>query len=484
MPPDDRSIQSKAPTTPTVRPALSPAAKKRLQSCFAHASKQMAQGNFDYATELLTPCVLGEPGNLIYLRSFVENLQKKYGNKKRGAWLTQIKEHGARSTLKKAEAQEKWDEVFRGGLQILQANPWDISTLRSMANAAGHSGDGECERYLLRCALDADPKDPETNIQCAQAAVEMERFDEAIACWRRVLQVRPNDPQSERAIAALAVQKTIKQGGYEDAGHGRKIKDSADAASPTVSTELRLSEEESLRRRIAEQPQVLAHYFELVQWYVSRNNFDAAEQLCVQAFEASHGDPAVRERWSEVEVRRLRYTVALADAKVKEGLPSDRNFLQLQQQLRAKEIEHYRLLADRYPNTPQYRYELAVHYAAAGQYNDAIREFQQSRNDPRLKGLCMLGLGRCFQAIKQYGLAKSHYESAIEEIPDRDMAHKKEALYLAGTLALDELEDIAVADKRLSALAAVDFAYKDVSTLLEKIARLRDAAGRSDDEES
>ncbi len=66
-----------------------------------------------------------------------------------------------------------------------------------------------------------------------------------------------------------------------------------------------------------------------------------------------------------------------------------------------------------------------------------------------------------------------HYEAAIQEIPDRDGDNKKKTLYLAGRLTLD-LRDLEPAEKHLSALAALDFTYKDVSKLLDKIAKLRE----------
>ena len=85
----------------------------------------------------------------------------------------------------------------------------------------------------------------------------------------------------------------------------------------------------------------------------------------------------------------------------------------------------------------------------------------------------MLVLGECFQQIKRYELAKRHYEAAILEIPEHDPDNRKKALYLVGrlTMGLGELEP---AEKHLSALAALDFTYKDVAKLLDKVAKLRE----------
>ena len=103
--------------------------RKRLEKIFEIAGKKAAvaaaPNDFDYVTDLLLQCVTGDPGNAIYVRAYIENLQKKYGNNKKGSPLAQFKERGARSALKKALAQEQWDEVIQHGLKVLTVNPWD-----------------------------------------------------------------------------------------------------------------------------------------------------------------------------------------------------------------------------------------------------------------------------------------------------------------------------------------------------------------------
>src|SRR5664280_103412 len=166
------------------REPLSPAKRKRLEKVFEHASKKAtASTDFDYVTELLIQCVAGDPGNGNYVRTFIENLQKKYGNNKKGSPLAQFKERGSRSALKKALAQEEWDEAIKHGLKVLTVNPWDVTALTGMAAAAAKSGDRDCELYYLRCALSANAKDPEANRLYGIALGERGLFDQAIACW-------------------------------------------------------------------------------------------------------------------------------------------------------------------------------------------------------------------------------------------------------------------------------------------------------------
>jgi tetratricopeptide (TPR) repeat protein len=110
---------------------------------------------------------------------------------------------------------------------------------------------------------------------------------------------------------------------------------------------------------------------------------------------------------------------------------------------------------------------------AAGNYTEAIRSFQESMKDTRRRGSVSLELGECFQKIKQYQLAMQNYQAAVESLTDRELEHRKRALYRAGVLAAG-LDDVDSARKYLSILAGLDFGYRDVAQRLDKLASAKD----------
>jgi tetratricopeptide (TPR) repeat protein len=453
----------------TVREPLSPAKQRRLEKVFEHATKKATTStDYDYTAELLAQCVLGEPANTNYVKAYVENLYRKYSNNKKGAPLAQFKERAARGALKKALAQEQWDEVLQHGLKVLTVNPWDIPTLTAMATASVKCGDWENELYYLRCALTANSKDPETNRLCGIALGERGQLDQAIACWHRVEEARPGDEEAPRAISVLTVQKARSRGDFGD----------DDEVSRRLRLKAQQQEEATLEQKILQkiqhEPKNLAHYLELAQYYINEERYQDCETLLAKAYEVSDGDLEIREKWEDAQLRHLRQKIALAkDPAAKK---------KLQGEYFEKELEVCKNRVDRYPGNLAFKYELGYRYMLTKRFNEAIRELQIAKNDPRRKGVCLLVLGQCFQQIKQYRLAMSHYESAIQEIPDRDADNKKRALYLAGRLAM-HLKDIEAAEKHLSTLAGLDFTYKDVSTVLDKIAQLREnpeSDGRKD----
>jgi tetratricopeptide (TPR) repeat protein len=468
-----KNAKGKNGAGPRKRQPLAPMVQKRLEKAYEHAMKQ--NEDFNYAAKLLSQCVEGDSGNMKYVQSYMENLRKVFKNNRKGAFLAVLKERGARGALKKAEAQGEWYEVILNGVNILKVNPWDVKTLRSMALASTNLGDRDCQMYYLKAALESNPKDPLTNKLCAKALADRGQYDQAINCWHRVEQANPNDEEAQRNIASLLVQKSAKASGAdtEAAKKAKAAKDAKKAAKKgkdaKKAAEEEPSEEDKLREKIAVHPNDLALYYELAQLLLNAEKYDEVEKLYEKAYEISKQDPEVKERWIDVQVQRMRSKVAAARDKRKESPEAEQTFRQLRKELVVKELERCKFLVERYPNNLRFKYDLGVQYQISGQFGEAIKQYQQARNDPRSKGACLLQLGKCFQAIKQHRLAMQHYEMAIEEIPDREADNKKDALYQAAKLAMDELKDNAAAGKHLSTLASLDYTYKDVSDLLAKL---------------
>jgi tetratricopeptide (TPR) repeat protein len=376
--------------------------------------------------------------------------------------MAKIMELGARAGLKKALAQQRWDEAIRCGVKVLAVNPWDSEVLMGMAQAANKSGDRDCEIIYTMSAVKGSPKDPICNRLHAIALAERGLLDDAMVFWRRVEEVRPTDEEAKRNMATLLVQKQRSSGKFdEDDATARKTKFKQQK-------EEEASLEKTLQEKIEEEPRNVKHYLELAQFYLNEERYDKADEVFAKAFEVSDGDQEILEKWEDTELRRRRQQITRTeDEDTRKGL--ERQYLK-------KEVEVYQNRVKRYPSDLRLRYELGQRYFRSRRYDDAIKELQIAKNDPRRRGLCLLALAKCFQQIKQLSLAMNHYEGAIQEIPDRDAENRKEALRLAGTLAL-HLRNLDAATQHLSALAAMDYTYKNVSELLDKLARLRENKG-------
>jgi tetratricopeptide (TPR) repeat protein len=461
---------------------LTPGKRKRLQQSFEQANNLMRQENYDYANELFSQCVVGDPSNVPYAQSFLANLKLKYNNNKKGSNLAFIQTAGARGMVKKATIKKDWAAAIKHGLDVLKLNPWHVGTLRAIATACESLGCLQSQLVYLNTALEPNPKDVDVNRAFAKALDEAGQFDKAITCWHRVEQIKPGDEEAARAIASLTVKKTLQKGGWEKGQDISQQKFGRDSGGGDTGE---LTPEQRLEREIRRNPKDVGKYVELSELYLRDENFAKAEEVLGRAFEVSNKDADIREKWEDVQLRGLRQQMTKAQDKAEaSGAEEDQEqFEDLRQQFNAKDLEFCRNRVARYPNNLLFRYDLGERYKINGLFSEAIAEYQHSRNDPRRKGLSLLSLGQCFQKIRQFRLSASHFDEAIREIPDRDAGSKKKALYMAGRLAM-AMSELDTAERHLTALAGMDFNYRDVSALLDKIAEMRENEGPEGDAKS
>jgi tetratricopeptide (TPR) repeat protein len=475
--PNESTASAPAPVDPASAPsteALSPVERSRLMQCF-HRGQQALQTNADYAVDMFQACVVGDPGNAIFLQSFLAALKRKFGGKKAGS-LTSFFSAGSRAMLKKLAGAAQWRDIVKQGVEIIKSNPQDQACLLAMAEACGNLMFFDAQAIYLRAALDAAPTDPEVNRQCARFAANQGNFDQAIECWRRIGRTKGLAEESEREIARLSVEKTIVAGqgmvGRPTAGGGKpgaaKPDDQARAGG-------RVAE---LKQAIQQNPADIDSYLELADLLERDATVEEAEAVLAKALAASGNELKVREHVEDRQLRWGKQKVMLAEKRLAEhDTPDNRAAAE---RLRAghlkQEIEVFAARCSRYPENLTWKYELGVRLKAAGNYAEAIKQFQESMQDSRRRGAVLLELGECFQKIKQYQLAMQNYQGAVEAITDREVELRKRALYRAGVLA-SGLDDVDGARKYLSMLATLDFGYRDVAQRLDKLGSAKDNGG-------
>ncbi len=433
---------------------------------------------------------MGDPSNPIYVGQFLNNLVKKYSDNKKGAGFTSApKLNLLKGSLKKSAYSKDWDTVIKTGLEVLKLNPWDISTLTAMAEACDQLKYDEAELVYLKQALNVDAKDAEVNRKCGRALARRGEFDQAIACWHRCEQGKPGDEEAQRAIADLAIEKTISHGGYEAAENSTDVMaDKAAKADRRSEAHSKLTPEQQLEKAITKKPDDVSLYLELADLHTRDEHFPQAEEVLNRALQVSGGDIAVRERLEDAQLRRGRHQVKIAEKKAAtEKTPeADQLLKRMKAEFNSVEAEVYAKRSERYPNNPGLRFELGLRLKRASQYGEAIKCFQDALGDAKRKAQTHMELGECFQQIKQYKLAMTNYEASVEAVSPREVDQRKLALYRAGKLALGLAEkylaaeekqhgkdELARAEKYLNELAGLEFGYKDVPHLLDKIARLR-----------
>lgn len=509
---ESQSAPDSAKESPKAIPAkapLSPAVKQRLEQLFAHAKRGFEKGDHDYAHDLLTQCVAEDPSSLVYAQHFRANLVGKWGNDIKKSSRFQALRGGGRSTVAKHAGKGEWQQAFTAGCNSLKKNPADVDVIRELAAACGLLGQIEVQLFWLRWGLDLNLTDYETNRQAAGVLASMGEYDQAISCWQRVLQTKPNDEEAHKAVSHLSVEKTISKGGYDPAmlrGEEGKIDLPATRVSDlsrgvreappieideagntiagnTVSTapaeETPEAYEQRLLDAIDQQPAEMTAYMLLAEFYTKEGRLQDAERVLTRALSTTASSPegenlAIRELLEDAHLKRIREQFDAAQARwAKDASETAKESVaRAQQQLNKSELQIYRARAERTPGDPRSQFEYGLRLKRVGDYRKAITAFQAARGDKKRESETQLHLGECFQQIEQFRLASTSYEAAVAAADWDSEELRKLALYRAGALAMG-LKDLDRAEQRLTDLAAIDFGYRDVAERLDKIARLR-----------
>jgi tetratricopeptide (TPR) repeat protein len=468
---NESTAATAVPADPALSPswaALSATDRSRLMQCYR--TGMQAAGNAQYAIDMFSACVLGDPGNAVFLQAFLAALRRKFGSKKSGTFSSLLSA-GGRAGMKRAASNAQWRDVIKQGVEILKSNPADHACLLAMAEACGNLMFVECQAVYLRAALDANPADAEVNRQCGRFAASQGNFDQAIECWRRIARIKGLAEEAEREIAQLSVDKIAAGKGLVGRAAASQPAAGAEAAKP-------VDRRAELMQTVRDNPADIDGTLELADLFEQDGRIDDAEKLLARALAASGNELKVREHVEDRQLRWAKSKVMIAEQRLA-GSDTAENRETVDKLKRAQlrqELEIFGTRCSRYPENLTWKYELALRLKAAGKFPEAIRHFQEALKDVRRKGAISLELGECFQSIKQYPLAMQNYEAAVELLTDRELDLRKRALYRAGVLAAG-LKDLDAAQKHLSAVAGLDYGYRDVAERLDKLRSTKDNGG-------
>jgi len=204
--------------------------------------------------------------------------------------------------------------------------------------------------------------------------------------------------------------------------------------------------------------------------YRRGDELDKASAVLQEGLGATGNAFELSVQLTDLAIEPFRRNLAITEQKFK-AAPDNAELRRLRTRLRkeinTRELELYRLKADRYPTEMSHHYEVGVRLLHIGQIDEAIHELQASRGDPRYRWQSLLALGQCFKARNNWRLAERNLEEALKNLPGGEMNPRKEILYelavgCAGANDLNKAIDLG------TELANIDFSYRDIGRLLDE----------------
>jgi Tfp pilus assembly protein PilF len=458
---------------------------------FERARQVVATNNFDYGIQLLSTCCKIDPANLTFRRALRHAQKAKHNNNMRGSRMAMLTNSAAKAKLKAVKGKHPV-RVLEIGEDILARNPWDVGTQMEMAVAADHLGLLDVAVWMLEQARQKDAKDAHLNRVLARLYEKRGNYGHAIKLWELVRQADPTDQEASNKSKDLAASETIARGQYATASGSKSDldldlgPDAGPASAPRLNADHKPAaprvhkpadtggdradrEAEPLRARLAANPSAPASYIELASHYRRAGHLEAARQILQDALAPTGQHYLITLELLELELEPFRSNLAIAEDKLKQGPDDDLRKLRVRllKEINARELELYRLKADRFPADLSHRLELGLRLLRAGKTDAAIPELQQARKDARNQWRCLMYLGHCFKARNNWKLAQRNFEEALPLVPANEESHRKEVLFqLASGSA--EAGELAKAVELALELANIDFGYRDIGRLLDE----------------
>jgi tetratricopeptide (TPR) repeat protein len=455
---------------------------------FERAQQVVAAGDLEYAIGLLRTCCQIDPANLVYRQTLRRTVRAKYKNNQRGAWLAWLWNIPARWRLKRCLHREDHLGALDVAEQVLARNPWDVGAQIDLAVAAQALELLEMATWSLEQARSRQPKNLKLLERLAHLYEEQSNFQQATALWQQVQKVSPNHIEAASRLHHLAAQETIQRGRYQHAVRtGESVRkekeEEPERGSDTVvppSDPLdapRAQDAAALRKKIEKDPRRREPYLALAALYRAAGDLKTARAVLESGLEPTGEAFELRAEWIDLEIEPFRRQ--LADIEVKlEAEPDDTELIEkrahLRKEINARELDLFQLRIQRGPPDPRNRYELGVRLLRAGRVEEAIRELQQSREDPRQRWRSLMFLGHCYRVRGTAQQAIRHFREALDEMPSTEVQARKEALFLLASLHADA-GDLTSAVEFGTELAGIDNGFRDIGRLLDSWEATRSA---------
>jgi serine/threonine protein kinase len=198
-------------------PSLLGLSQEHLQAAarqYERGEEARANGNIDYAVQLLLGCTKFNPASIIYRQALREVSKTASQQRGLGGWLASLSTLTTRARLNAAKRARQFRKVLEDGEEVLVRHPSDVKTQMVMAVSAEALGLIHLASWILDEVRRQDPRYLPAHRALAGIYEKQRQYSDAIAVWELVRKVAPHDGEAARKINDLAASDTIARGNY------------------------------------------------------------------------------------------------------------------------------------------------------------------------------------------------------------------------------------------------------------------------------
>lgn len=450
--------------------------------CWQKGSQAVNSENFDYAIEMFHKSVLLVPDNLAYRQSLRTSEFKKYNNNLKGAgMMSRPKMVTIRARLARAKSKKNWADADKIAEEGLLINPWDASLNTAVGEACHQRDYNNVAVFAYQVAVSPGGEPDNANLQRAFARLLQtnEQFKEAVAIWKKVYKLCPNDGEARGNITACEFEDARVSANYDEASSTRDLMPAHEVnkrlginPKNQIADAPGMDPENDLLHAIRKDPKSVELYQKLAEFYKNKKQLEQAKEAYQKAFEISDEDQNIKELIEDLDLEELSNELDQAKNKA-QAAPDDQGLkkqaAQLARTLLDQEIKIFAERTERYPQNKRLKFELARRYHRLKRWSDAIPLYQQASVDPRMEVESLTALGKCFLQDNKSPLAEKQFVKALPKISMEDKPVTfKEVHYYLGRI-YEQAKKFQKAEDHYGEILALDYDYKDVKTRLEKL---------------
>lgn len=324
-------------------------------------------------------------------------------------------------------------------------------------------------------------------LRIIDAMEKIHGYDLALQAAQRALMLREEDALRDRIKDITAKRYTHESMQGEGEGFRKNIKDADEQEVIQAQLDTTGSQSDKLiaamREQYEENPEDMDKLQKLVD-ALTRTEEAEKEQEAIALLMTAHdqtGQYRYKVKSGDVKLRGINRVLRALNEKVKAGDEAAK--IKLQEGLKKRlafELKEFGERAQNYPTDLKLKFELAKRQYQAGQFEDAIGNFQEATREPKSRSQAHLFLGRCFVKKQWMDEAMSTIEKGLEQHPEPDDAVGKELRYDLMTVKIavaKEKQDAELAKEAqslASELLQTDINYKDIRQKMDAVRALSD----------
>lgn len=446
---------------------------KRTQDMFHKGMAAMERENLDYAIDMFFTCIEQEP-NFLQARKFLRSAEIQKFKKNHGGGFAHVVSSligfpqlvGGAAQLKLG----KTEKALATAEKLLRRDPLNMKFINFLARVAEASDMPEVAVLTLEQAREAYPTSAHLAETLGHFYTRTNQMREARTSFERLAELRPKDQTAIKLLKDSMARHSMAEGQWEEALDGRSFRDRVKDSDETETLERESKAVRSERdtealiedslQKIEKEPGNMNFRRQLARLYLEVADFENAIDVLQNAQEASDGDPEIDRMLSTVYVQLFDAQISELEAGGDAAGAATR-----QEERDAYVFSDLNDRVARYPNDLSLRYDLGLVLYAHGDYDEAIRQFQQAQRFPQHRTESIYRLAMCFKEKTQFDLARQQLDRCLEELPGMNEM-RKEVLYQLGLIA-EASGDRASAAEHFKEVYQTDISYKDVAEKIE-----------------